>query len=279
MKEKPIRHSAIYTLAIPNCLRIMRTDAIIYVTPNDARQFLGNLDNGESFELSDGTPTTVVDVPCEVSIELTAEEVQRLKADIEYELAPPRNAYCFFRHSSRHKGSKVGNARLVAARAEYIRRNGLTLAELPRIEVSAFKTRPIRSFVALMRVIVAGQIPPGSVLILDSLRSLRLNSTDGLYGTCRAISYILDHGVSVVVLDPFIEVKPTDDFMESALRIALYSEAASYREEAKLRARKSVGGPATKVKARKTPDSEPPPGSAGHCELQGNVNRWPNRVP
>jgi hypothetical protein len=92
MKEKPIRHSAIYTSASSECLRILRTDATIYVTPEDARQFLDSLDNGEPFELSDGTPTTVVDVPCLVSIELTAEEVQRLKADIEYELAPRRNA-------------------------------------------------------------------------------------------------------------------------------------------------------------------------------------------
>ena len=88
MKKKPIRHSAIYTVALPNVLRILRTDAIIYVTPENARQFLDNLDNGEPFELSDGTPTTVVDVPCLVSIELTAEEVQRLKTDIEYELMP-----------------------------------------------------------------------------------------------------------------------------------------------------------------------------------------------
>lgn len=89
MKKQPIRHSAIYTSASSGCLRILRTDATIYVTPEEARQFLDNLDNGEPFELSDGTPTTVVDVPCLVSIELTAEEVQHLKAEIVYELAIP----------------------------------------------------------------------------------------------------------------------------------------------------------------------------------------------
>jgi len=90
MKQTPIRHSDIYTVAVTNCLRIMRTDATIYVTPEDARQFLDNLDNGEEFELSDGTPTTVVDVPCLVSVELTAEEVQGLKARFEAEYATLR---------------------------------------------------------------------------------------------------------------------------------------------------------------------------------------------
>ncbi len=233
-KRNPIRHSAIYTVAIPNCLRILRTDATIYVTEENARQFLDNLDNGEEFELSDGTPTTVVDVPCLVSIELTAEEVQRLKSDIEYELTPPpRNAYCFFRHSSRRNGNKVGNARMVAARDEYIRSHGLTLAELPDVEVSAFKKQPVHPFAALMRVIVDGQIPTGSVLLIDSLRSLRLDSTDGLYGTCRAIDSLLDLGVRVVLLDPLIEVKPNDDFMESVFRKALYSEAARHDSEKK----------------------------------------------
>lgn len=83
MKKKPIRHSAIYTKPDWNVLRIMRTDATIYVTPDDARQFLDNLDDGEEFELSDGTPTTVVDVPCLVSIELTSEEAQLLKDEIK----------------------------------------------------------------------------------------------------------------------------------------------------------------------------------------------------
>jgi hypothetical protein len=88
--ENPIRHSAIYTVAVPDCLRILRTDATIYVTRENACQVLDNLDNGEPFELSDGTPTTVVDVPCLVSIELTAEEVQSLKTQIKYEFGSPR---------------------------------------------------------------------------------------------------------------------------------------------------------------------------------------------
>lgn len=236
MKMKPIRHNAIYTSASSGCLRILRTDATIYVTPVDARKFLDNLDNGEPFELSDGTPTTVVDVPCLVSIELTAAEVQHLKAEIEYELAPRRNAYCFFRHSSRHKGSKVGNARLVAARDEYIRSHGLTLAELPEVGVSAFKKQPILPFAALMRMILAGQVPTGSVLIIDSLRTLRLDSTNGLFETCRAIQEILGYGVGVVLLDPLHELKPTDDFLVSAFRTALYAacfEMAKRRDRAR----------------------------------------------
>ena len=82
MKQTPIRHSDIYTVAVPNCLRILRTDATIYVTAEDARQFLDNLDNGELFELSAGTPTTV-------SIELTAEEAQHLKTSVKAEFATP----------------------------------------------------------------------------------------------------------------------------------------------------------------------------------------------
>ena len=35
MKTKPIRHSAIYTSASSGCLRILRTDATIYVTPEE----------------------------------------------------------------------------------------------------------------------------------------------------------------------------------------------------------------------------------------------------
>ena len=240
MKKKPIRHSAIYTVALPDCLRIQRADAIIYVTSENARQFLDNLDNGQQFELSYGTPTTVVDVPCLVSIELTAKEVALLKKRVEAEFKTPRNAYCFSRYSSRQTGSKVGNARLTAARDEYIRRHGLTLAELPEVGVSAFKKQPVHPLAALMRVIVEGQIPTGSVLIIDSLRSLRLDSTDGLYGTCRAIQEILAHGVGVVLLDPLSELKPTDDFKESDFWIALCDTAkrsARARASARMRNR------------------------------------------
>jgi hypothetical protein len=254
MKRKPIRHSAIYTTALPGCLRILRTDATIYVTPEDARHFLDNLDNGEPFELSDGTPTTVVDVPCLVSIELTADEVQRLKTDIEYELMPsPRNAYWLFRYSSRRK-AKAGQERLIAAREEYIRRNGLTLVELPHAGVSAFKKQPRHLFAEFVRLAQEGKIPTGSVLIVDTLRSLPLDSTYGLYGTCRAIESVLDHGVRVVILDPLIEVKPNDDFMESVLRKALYGEAASCRETAKRSARAKASWQARKAaKARNKP--------------------------
>jgi hypothetical protein len=91
-----------------------------------------------------------------------------------------------------------------------------------------------------MRVIASGEIPSGSVLIIDSLRSLRLDSTDGLYETCSAIHEILAHGVGVVLLDSLCELKPSDDFMESFFRIALYGEAASYREAARARAKLSA---------------------------------------
>lgn len=159
-----------------------------------------------------------------------------IKTDIESEMMPPpRNAYCFFRSSSQYKGSKAGNWQLLAARDEYVRCHGLTLADIPEIDLPAIKRKAIRQFVTFMRLTLNGKVPTGSVLIVDSLRSLPLNSTDDLYGTCRAIGLLMDHGIGVVVLDPLIDLKPSDDFMESVLRNALYAEVAERRQRTRKR--------------------------------------------
>lgn len=161
-----------------------------------------------------------------------------INTDMECELMPPpRNAYCIFRASSCYKSSKAGNGRLVAARDEYIRSHGLTLAEIPEIDLPAFKGKSMRQFVTFVRLAHDGKVPTGSILIVDSLRSLRLNSTDDLYGTCRAIELLLDHGIGVTLLDPLIEVKQSDDYMESVMRTALYAEAAKRGKRTRTRNR------------------------------------------
>jgi DNA invertase Pin-like site-specific DNA recombinase len=174
------------------------------------------------------------------------------------EVRAMRRAYSYVRFSSKHQAGGDSLRRQLAATRAYCVQEGLVLDEelcYQDLGMSAFKGRngDVGALAAFRQAVQSGRVPPGSVLVVESLDRL---SREQLDEALRLFLELLGHGVNITTLLPRREYTKasTEDITGLLEPLIVMQRAheesatkASRVRDAWSQKRRSMPKPATKV--------------------------------